>query len=150
MFPNFSRYLEALHQKISTCCDTEHTIRRLKEGTIPKLEGWELLKKQTFTKLLLTLYSSSLLTLFVSVQLTIVSANIFQSMSSRGDDNPGTSGHHDNTTKVYLAKISHLLDYAIPEIHRVCESEVGGTLYYLLCVCPLMPEHLYYMSCLTL
>jgi hypothetical protein len=81
--------------------------------------GWKLLRTQVLTKLLLSLYSSTLITVFLSVQLTVVKAKILQSMSSGSD-----SAAVNATTKSYLSKISLVLEHSVPEILRICESEV--------------------------
>ena len=117
-FPNF-RYFGKLLQKISDLCETDTTLRNLKDGTVSKVKGWTLLRRQVLTKLLLSLYSSTLLCLFLSVQLTVVKARILQSMSSGCD-----SAAVNATTKSYLSKITLLLEHSVPEILRICEEEV--------------------------
>ena len=113
------RYFEKLNQRISALCDTDKTLRNLKDSSVSKVEGWELLRKQVLTKLLLSLYSSTLLCLFLSVQLTVVKAKILQSMSN-GDDSVSVNA----TTKSYLSKVTLLLEHSVPEILKICEGEV--------------------------
>ncbi|KAL5256487.1 hypothetical protein ACHWQZ_G011657 [Mnemiopsis leidyi] len=119
MATTLNGYFEKLNQRISTLCDTEQTLRNLKDGSVSKVDGWELLRRQVLTKLLLSLYSSTLLCLFLSVQLTVVKAKILQSMSSGGD-----SVSVNATTKSYLSKITLLLEHSVPEILNICEGEV--------------------------
>ena len=95
------------------------TLRNLKDGSVSKVEGWEVLRKQVLTKLLLSLYSSTLLCVFLSVQLTVVKAKILQSISDGSD-----SAAVNITTKSYLSKIALLLEHSVPEILKICEGEV--------------------------
>ena len=114
------RYFVKLKEELSSHCDTESTLQHLKEGTVDKVSGWEQLKRQVLTKVLVTLYSSTLLATFLSVQLTVVKATIVRTTSQH----QGEEGDSFNTrtTKTYLSGVHQLLD--VSEMLGVCEREV--------------------------
>ena len=117
MVQTLTRYFGTLNKKIACLCDTDQTVQGIRDGNMSKVEGWEKLKTQVMTKLLLTIHSSCILTMLVSVQLSAASAVLFKSSENNTEN---------KTTERYFCKIKHFLDQGMFNLWTDFEDCVGS------------------------
>uniref|UniRef100_T1P8G1 Peroxisomal biogenesis factor 3 n=1 Tax=Musca domestica TaxID=7370 RepID=T1P8G1_MUSDO len=118
-----------LIQAIIKECSTDELLEQLKQNPPNKLELWEEMKIQSFTRLTTFIYASSMLVVALRIQLNLLGGYLYQDTTTSSTDNkndkksPGKI--NDELKQQYLSLIRYFIqEGGLSELIRLVRSKV--------------------------
>ncbi|XP_061393163.1 peroxisomal biogenesis factor 3 [Musca vetustissima] len=123
-----------LMQAIIKECSTDELLEQLKQNPPNKLELWEEMKIQSFTRLTTFIYASSMLVVALRIQLNLLGGYLYQDTTTTtdkyGKKKPGKI--NDDLKQQYLSLIRHFIqEDGLSELVRLIRAKVMAVMRQL-------------------
>lgn len=114
-----------LIQAIIKECSTEELLRQLRENPPNKVELWEEMKIESFTRLTTYIYASSMLVVALRVQLNVLGGYLYHDTTKAMSDSSATPQISDDLKHHYLSLIRYFIqEGGLSELVRLIRSKV--------------------------
>lgn len=114
-----------LIQAIIKECSTDDLLQQLRENPPNKLELWEEMKIESFTRLTTFIYASSMLVVALRVQLNILGGYLYLDTTSAQDGGTNKPKINDDLKQQYLSLIRYFIqEGGLSELIRLIRSKV--------------------------